>query len=68
MWRRGETASVGGSIRQVLEVTRRFEAAAGWSLNLRKSRQFANTDALRKWPAACGGGVPASTTFRDLGV
>eukprot|EP00974_Lingulodinium_polyedra_P075662 7330864-Lingulodinium_polyedra.AAC.1 len=37
MWRRGGQAEVGDSIRQALEVTRRFEAAAGWSLNLRKS-------------------------------
>eukprot|EP00974_Lingulodinium_polyedra_P133609 11226294-Lingulodinium_polyedra.AAC.1 len=40
MWSRGEPERVGDDIRRVLEVTRRFEAAAGWSLKLKKCRQF----------------------------
>eukprot|EP00974_Lingulodinium_polyedra_P085664 8295867-Lingulodinium_polyedra.AAC.1 len=38
-----------------------------WQLNSAKSRLWANTAALRRWLAAEGGGVPASTSFKDLG-
>eukprot|EP00974_Lingulodinium_polyedra_P078949 7647283-Lingulodinium_polyedra.AAC.1 len=39
-----------------------------WQLNAAKSRLWANTAGLRRWLAAEGGGVPASTTFKELGV
>eukprot|EP00974_Lingulodinium_polyedra_P092630 8973943-Lingulodinium_polyedra.AAC.1 len=39
-----------------------------WQLNSGKSRLWANTAQLRRWLTAEGGGVPASTTFKDLGV
>eukprot|EP00974_Lingulodinium_polyedra_P012403 1197221-Lingulodinium_polyedra.AAC.1 len=39
-----------------------------WELNSAKSRVWANARTLRRWLAAGGGGVPASTTFKDLGV
>eukprot|EP00974_Lingulodinium_polyedra_P038749 3712378-Lingulodinium_polyedra.AAC.1 len=54
-------------IASALEATRRFEEAADWQLNATKSTQFANTGALRRWLRASGGGIPASTTFKDLG-
>eukprot|EP00974_Lingulodinium_polyedra_P074164 7186208-Lingulodinium_polyedra.AAC.1 len=39
-----------------------------WQLNSAKSRLWANTRVLRRWLAAEGGGVPAATCFKDLGV
>eukprot|EP00959_Pyramimonas_sp_CCMP1952_P224484 4693944-Pyramimonas_sp.AAC.1 len=40
----------------------------GWRLNRDKSRQFANTAALRRWLAAQTPLIPAGRQFRDLGV
>eukprot|EP00974_Lingulodinium_polyedra_P038583 3697752-Lingulodinium_polyedra.AAC.1 len=68
MWRRGRHDEVGVEIARALEATRRFEEAADWHLNAAKLVHFANTAAFRRWPRASGGGIPAATTFKDLGV
>eukprot|EP00974_Lingulodinium_polyedra_P075982 7357642-Lingulodinium_polyedra.AAC.1 len=39
-----------------------------WELHTAKSRLWANRAELRGWLRAAGGGVPAGTCFKDLGV
>eukprot|EP00974_Lingulodinium_polyedra_P028628 2758136-Lingulodinium_polyedra.AAC.1 len=39
-----------------------------WELHTSKSRLWANGAQLRAWLRAGGGGVPAGTSFKDLGV
>ena len=56
------------SVAGALAITAEFELAMGWRLNRDKSRQFANTAALRKWLASQTPLIPAGRQFRDLGV
>eukprot|EP00974_Lingulodinium_polyedra_P084089 8142713-Lingulodinium_polyedra.AAC.1 len=39
-----------------------------WELNISKSRVWWKAQTLRRRLPAKGGGAPASTTFKDLGV
>eukprot|EP00974_Lingulodinium_polyedra_P004271 401478-Lingulodinium_polyedra.AAC.1 len=66
-WKRAGSPDVVESVVAALDATKRFEAAMDWELNSSKSRLWANAAAFRRWLAAEGGGVPAATTFKDLG-
>eukprot|EP00974_Lingulodinium_polyedra_P123320 11186347-Lingulodinium_polyedra.AAC.1 len=68
MWRHGLPAAVPDDIARAVAAMRRFEQAADWQVNSKKSCQFANSAALRRWLHARGGGIPAGTTFRGLSV
>eukprot|EP00974_Lingulodinium_polyedra_P040135 3852353-Lingulodinium_polyedra.AAC.1 len=66
-WKRAADADVVGSVLAALDATRQFERDMDWELHTSKCRLWANGAQLRDWLRAGGGGIPAGTSFKDLG-